>query len=366
MKEMKFRKNPFVVGKVVSGESFADRKELLSELLLDVVSGQNIIVFGPRRLGKTSLVKELLRQTKEKYDVQPIYIDLLRYDTAEQVAGQIFHQIAGTIDKAIELARAVIRGVSIRLNESNIELVLTPPSDLLTKIFDYLGTKAAEGNRIIVVLDEFQEMEAIAPNKIRTIRSIIQHHENVSYIFTGSKQSIMQFFTRSNHPFYKFGKLIHVDKPEEKEMMAFIEESFLKSGIHISSEPATQIIQLTSNLPYFTQMLAHETWNVAVLNEIGEVSKTIVENAFETISNRLRVEHETTWSNLTRNQRIACKILVQHVNPYQQQALRKYHISQSSLQQSIKSLIEKQVIWKKDGHFEFLDPFFHHWLKKRL
>lgn len=72
----KLKMNPFVAGKVVTGDAFADRQTLLAELLIDVTSSQNIILFGPRRIGKTSLVRELLSEAKNNHGMSAIYIDL--------------------------------------------------------------------------------------------------------------------------------------------------------------------------------------------------------------------------------------------------------------------------------------------------
>ena len=50
--------NPFVYGKVARGESFADRAAEIDELMADIASSQNAILFSPRRYGKTSLILE--------------------------------------------------------------------------------------------------------------------------------------------------------------------------------------------------------------------------------------------------------------------------------------------------------------------
>ena len=55
------RKNPFIYGEEVSGEYFCDREEEIKELLRDIENSQNVIIFSPRRYGKTSLIKEVLR-----------------------------------------------------------------------------------------------------------------------------------------------------------------------------------------------------------------------------------------------------------------------------------------------------------------
>ncbi len=68
-------KNPFVYGETVSGDNFCNRKKDIKELSEDIKNGQNIIIFSPRRYGKTSLIKEVLRKTKAT-GILTFYIDL--------------------------------------------------------------------------------------------------------------------------------------------------------------------------------------------------------------------------------------------------------------------------------------------------
>ena len=46
---------PFEYGCVVKGEMFCPRPDLESELCRYMQNGQNVVVFGERRVGKTSM-----------------------------------------------------------------------------------------------------------------------------------------------------------------------------------------------------------------------------------------------------------------------------------------------------------------------
>ena len=70
-------KNPFIFGDVVKGEYFTNREDEIKELTLDLLSGQNILLFSPRRYGKTSLILKVL-DNLIKEDVIPVYVDLFR------------------------------------------------------------------------------------------------------------------------------------------------------------------------------------------------------------------------------------------------------------------------------------------------
>jgi len=45
-------KNPFIYGKIVTGEDFCNRKKEIAELSRDIENSQNVILFSPRRFGK--------------------------------------------------------------------------------------------------------------------------------------------------------------------------------------------------------------------------------------------------------------------------------------------------------------------------
>lgn len=54
--------NPFKYGTIVRGEDFADRKEELQLLTRELTSGQNILLYSPRRYGKSSLMMMVLKE----------------------------------------------------------------------------------------------------------------------------------------------------------------------------------------------------------------------------------------------------------------------------------------------------------------
>ncbi|MEA2081432.1 MAG: hypothetical protein U9O97_01640 [Elusimicrobiota bacterium] len=64
MKYKREQKNPFIYGEEVKGKYFCNRKSEIKELLRDIKNSQNITIFSPRRFGKTSLIKEVLRKTE--------------------------------------------------------------------------------------------------------------------------------------------------------------------------------------------------------------------------------------------------------------------------------------------------------------
>lgn len=68
-------RNPFIFGSVVSGEAFCDREQEQAELVRAVQDGQNVVIYSPRRFGKTSLVQRVLDEMASQ-GILTLYVDL--------------------------------------------------------------------------------------------------------------------------------------------------------------------------------------------------------------------------------------------------------------------------------------------------
>ncbi len=85
--------NPFVYGKIVRDKYFADRKAEIAELINDITSGQNVIVFSPRRYGKTSLILEVLDRIKVE-GLFNFYLDFFKVMSEETFIAAYAKEVA--------------------------------------------------------------------------------------------------------------------------------------------------------------------------------------------------------------------------------------------------------------------------------
>ena len=71
-------KNPFNFLQLAAGDQFYDRKELRKDLLSRFLSGQSsVVLYGPRRYGKSSLVAELVADL-EKAGIPCVTLDVVK------------------------------------------------------------------------------------------------------------------------------------------------------------------------------------------------------------------------------------------------------------------------------------------------
>ncbi|HMC49806.1 MAG TPA: hypothetical protein VKH20_04110, partial [Solirubrobacterales bacterium] len=109
--------NPFSFGALALDESFADRAGELAELTSDIRNGQDVVIFAPRRSGKSSLVWRAAHALAGE-QVLVAQVDLMTTPTKEGLAAalakSIFEQVASPLERAREKALAPFRGLRVQ------------------------------------------------------------------------------------------------------------------------------------------------------------------------------------------------------------------------------------------------------------
>ncbi|ADB58236.1 AAA family ATPase [Archaeoglobus profundus] len=359
-------KNPFVYGKIVGKDCFANRRKELELVKNAVLSGQNIIVYSPRRYGKSSLVYNAIQEL----DVVSVWIDcyglISKRELAEKIATEVVKK--WKTKRIVESIREIFKRVrpKIRLGEEiEVEFSFEEEDKAFEESLE-LPQKLAKRSkkRVAVVFDEFQEVVQLGNDVLPKMRSTFQKHADVCYIFVGSKRSMMEKIFRSAlSPFYNFGMHVVLNKIPREEFKEFIKEKFEKSGIKIDSEAVDRILDVTDCHPYYTQMLCHKLWFDAFVSD-KKVDVNDVVRIVEEIINEEADAYVTIWDDLTLSQR---KVLVAlskgETDLYSAEFLQKYGFKRASnVQVAIKGLLKKEIISKVGNKYEISDPFFKLWI----
>ncbi len=368
--------NPFYYGGVVSEEHFCNRSEEIKELKKDILNGLNILIYAPRRFGKTSLVLHTLRELKEKQSLRYIFVDLMGISSKEEFINEYFNTIAKSfeepIDKVLKFFKSVaklkpsIKVIVDEFGQTKFQLDFNPETstETLEEVLDLPLFYAKRNKKICVVFDEFQEVETLGvENKLR---AKLQHHSNkISYIFMGSKKSILKkMFQDKNRAFYRSVKHFQIKEISEKDWIEFIQEKFEKTGKRIEKSFITQILSITRGFPYYTQQFAYELWE----NTEKEVYEETFRKTLKLIMEREEDLFATEWDNLTSNQKKVLKLVVEKngLSLYDEKALAKYEIKVGSLRKTLQILLEKDIIDKTENRYYIQDPLFEYWLRQRI
>lgn len=100
--------NPFLVSGYMSPEYFCDRKEETARLVSAFRNGRNIMLFAPRRMGKTGLVKNAFHRMEAKGEWKTIYVDAFstqnQADFTRLFASAVIGSMDSSVDKALKAA----------------------------------------------------------------------------------------------------------------------------------------------------------------------------------------------------------------------------------------------------------------------
>jgi uncharacterized protein len=273
--------NPFRFGALALDEAFTDREEEIAELAADMRNGQDVVVFAPRRYGKSSLVWRVAQQLVTQR-VLVAQVDLMRAPTKDRLAEKLAAAIHDDLATPLMRARDRLR-VFADLRVAPI-VTVDPQDASLSFSFDAYparhgidatledllalpGRLAAERKRrIVLVLDEFQEVMDIDPGLIKLMRSVFQEQGDVAHVYLGSKRHMIErIFNDENEPFWRAAKQMELGPIAPEPFEAFAIERFAATGKRLRPATARAALEITGGHPYATQELLYFLWEERTL-----------------------------------------------------------------------------------------------------
>ncbi|MCH8569516.1 MAG: ATP-binding protein [Balneolales bacterium] len=366
--------NPFKFGTVVDGEYFTNRTREIAEYS-SIINGQNhLVLIGPRRFGKTSLIRKITAGGKRPVVHLDAYMITSPADLAAQLVSRLFRLFPLQRIKEFLKSFTIVPTITINPVSGETEISFgtrTRGEDGLHSVedaFNLVEKLSKPSAKLIVVIDEFQEILKLDKQLDRHIRSVIQHHKNVNYVFTGSQESMMRdMFEDKKSPFYHFGVVRHIERIPREDFSTFLSERFDKVSDK-GTEISEGILYVTDCHPYYTQQLAWQTWEeMSRSAEYSDNPEVSVGQAVEKLVRMHDFDYDRMWSNFNTTDR---KILVYMaggtLTPLSSEFLQKAGFSSASTASSaLKRLIGSGYLTQEQGAYRIDDPFFSRWINIR-
>lgn len=363
--------NPFKYGVEVTGEDFVDREKELMELQREVLSGKSIVLYSPRRLGKSSLLKELFRRIRG--EAIPVYVKLYGVESKQALAGKIAEEVITSTYTKIDRMKEALRF----LKELRPDLVLSPDGEVrleigkgvsargLEEVLDFPERMAEKrGTRIVMAFDEFQEIGMLNGIELeKLMKAKFEEHKHAAYVFAGSKRHLLhQIFADESRPLFKFARPMELGNVPKGEFSKFISRKFTSTGGSITGEVIDKVLEFTDGHPYFTQQLCHEMWYLS--KKASDPS--VVERAINVILAHYGVEYERIWDGLRSGtqRRLMLGMAREHgQNIYSTDFIVEYQLKTVAHVQKALKLLENRGLVEKG---EITDLFLAEWLRRRV
>ena len=373
--------NPFRYGALALDDAFTNREAELAELLTDILNGQDVVVFAPRRYGKSSLVWRVSQQAIEQ-DVLVAHVNLMTTPTAERLAEKlaetIHDDLASTLFRARERLRVfsglrITPVVTVDPNTGKLGFTFDAgrqPQDLdatLERLLELPGQLAAErGRKVALVLDEFQEIVDIDPDLPRLMRSVFELQPDVAHVYLGSKRHMLErIFNDENEPFWRSAKQMELGVIAPALFRGYIDAQFARTGRRVDPDVVERVLDATLGHPYATQELCYFLWGETP--EAGVAGDEQYDLALEKL---LRAEHAhfgLVWEKSARAQRLVLQALAREPGrPLAGEYRRRHGLpGPSSVQRALDAVVKDELVTRDErGEYRIAEPFLGEWLRR--
>jgi hypothetical protein len=373
--------NPFRYGALALDDAFTDREAELAELLTDILNGQDVVVFAPRRYGKSSLVWRVSQQAIAQ-DVLVAHVNLMTTPTterlAEKLAETIHDDLASTLFRARERLRVfsglrITPVVTVDPNTGKLGFTFDAgrqPQDLdatVERLLELPGQLAAErGRKVALVLDEFQEIVDIDPDLPRLMRSVFELQPDVAHVYLGSKRHMLErIFNDENEPFWRSAKQMELGVIAPPLFRGYIESQFARTGRRVDSEVVDRVLDATLGHPYATQELCYFLWG-----ETPDDGVAGNEQYDAALVKLLRAEHAhfgLVWEKAARAQRLVLQALAREPGrPLTGEYRRRHGLpGPSSVQRALDAVVKDELVTRDErGEYRIAEPFLGEWLRR--
>lgn len=329
--------NPFVIYGYKGAEYFCDRKKETEVIMKALQNERNIVLISPRRIGKTGLIHHVFENIcKQEPETHCFYLDI----NATRNLSQFIQLLAKTV----------------------IGKVPSQREDSLKHIFEYL--KQSE-KRIYIAIDEFQQIAEYPEDGTEALlRSYIQFLPNVYFIFAGSKQHMMtDMFLSAKRPFYQSSQILNLPLINQDEYHHFANRWM--GTRNLTMDPDT--------FAYLYNKVDGQTWYIQdILNRLYQNGKEITTAEIDDVTLELVNEQEVAFVNyydsLTDNQAALLSAIAQDkavTSILSQDFINRHNLpAASSVSLALKTLINREFIYKYNGSYIIYDRFFGMWLRK--
>ncbi len=371
----------------VKGKEFINRTELLEEMVAELKAKRSTTgyaLYGKRRIGKTSILKEVQRRLEQEDGIVVVYLSV--WDIIESTLTEFCQRLSlGVIEayrphiglkyRANELIRTPLAMLRKILEETELKIVYNEIEFLITRkkdtdegvliehafnISEKLGEKA--DIKCVLLIDEFPSIIDLKSNNLkvgeavlRKIRTISEDWERTTLCISGSIRSTMNLAVlSSSSPFYR-QLIVKEISPLKQEHVT----KLLSQHLDISQEGIQEIYDFSAGIPFYVQFVGKmlERTEKNTLDSIRRVER-------EFLAEEGNILFKEEFDSLGPKERLIVLSIASGCHAPKEMA-NTLGDKMSNVNRFLTYLGEKGYVSKKErGYYVLEDPVFERWMKE--
>jgi len=367
--------NPYVVGSPIGQPlGFFGRADIFETIEDDLTATARhpIVLYGQRRIGKTSILRQLQRRLASQQFV-PVYFDLMT--RAYHPLDQVLFELAATIADSAQLQQP-------NSNDFNDQGRFFH-RNFLPEIYMHLPPDY----RLVLLLDEFDAFDAndsrapltaAAKTFFPYLRQLMEGEPRLSSIFVVGRRA--DSLTKDVEAIFKYASRHPVSVLQDLDARELARTAERQGTLTFAKPAVDRIMALTAGHPYFIQLICHTLWNDAHAGDpasVPTIDISAVEATAPKAVNAARNIFEWTWERLLPMERVVFAALADLseeqsvVTKEQLQDVLKRHDNRI-LSRDLDPALDEMVKWELLRHtrngYQFFVELMRRWFaqNKRL
>jgi hypothetical protein len=355
--------SPFETHGPLAPSAVHGRDDLIADLIDRFSTRRVTALIGPRRYGKTSVLRRVQADLTE---VSTVWVDLWGTTSVAEVAaafedgmtaaGPAFTGAAEPIAASLHLELGLVRASLSRPAARRPDFQALLPS--LVRII----TSAAARTPTLLVMDEFSAIARIGGVTAK-LRTALQHHyRDLGIVFAGSELSTMaMLFADPAEPFYSQADLVRIGPLRPAAAQSIISEGFLATG-RDPGLTASRALTLTGGHPHRLMQVADAVWRT--LEPGGTADDRAWHAGLATLRRDLDEGLRRLHDTYPLGHRRVLRLVAQGQSPHGSLA-SVLDLSSASATHARDSLLDAgDLIRDADGALAITDPMMADWIRR--
>jgi len=354
--------NPYIAGNPVRGRGrFIGRTDVLRDIsrILHNPNTNAIVLFGQRRIGKTSVLLHVERELAARKEYTPFYFDL--QDKAALALPEVLYQMA----QKVSLVTKTPLPVRERFDRDG---------RFFRDSFIPAATKITKSRGLVLLLDEFDVLDLAQEKAGSTfflyLREWMKSSKGIQFVFVlGRRPEELSVNALST---FKSIRSRKVSLMTEGDSKVVIRQSEKNGSLVWSDEAAERVWYWTQGHPYFTQLLCSEIWEGAIEENPEHppfVNIDTVDNAIIYALERGANAFQWIWNSLSPAERVVMAAMAEARGEYISQDeltailnRSKVRLILRELEVAPETLIRWDLLRPTNAGFRFAIPLLRRWV----
>lgn len=300
---MKF--NPYIAGNPIRGQfGFYGREDVFREVtrVLNHPKENAIVLFGQRRIGKTSILLQLKESLTDTGEFVAVYFDLM--DKASKDLPDVLNELAQKISEETNVA--VNSSTDFDENGSYFRETFLP------QVTEAIGDK-----KLVLLFDEFDVLDTRQQDQAGQrffpyLRSWMMDIESVQFVFViGRRPEELSIDTLATFKNIKSAAVALLDLNSTEEI---IRQSEKNESLYWNENSIKRVWYWTNGHPYLTQLLCSVVWENLYETEpiqVPTASKQDVDKMVNAAMQQGRNAFQWIWDGLPPAERVVMSAMAE-------------------------------------------------------